>query len=673
MVEAFVSGLIQVLSWPAFGFMMIGMAIGWFVGILPGLGGVTTLALMLPFIYTMSPVGAMAFLLGMKSVTSTTGDITSVLFGVPGEGTSTATIIDGYQMTRKGEAGRALGIVLGSSLMGALVGAFALAAIIPVVRPLVLMFAPPEYFLLILVGITFITAVAGRSVIKGFVSAGLGFLVSMVGLDAHHAVPRYTFGWQYLWDGVDIITVALGLFAVPAIIEMAVDPGNPSAKTTGKITGVMQGFRDVIQRWWLTIRCSLIGVYIGIVPGIGGGVAQWVSYAHAVQGVKDKRLVGHGAIEGVIGPGAANNATQGGDLVPTIAFGVPGSVPMAILLGAFIITGLVPGPEMLTTKLDVTFSMMWTMVIANIVVVLVTLPFLDQVAKITRVKSSRLIPFILMLVFLGAFAANNDLGDLWMMLGFGALGWTMVKLGWPLPPMALGAVMGGLAENNLWISVESLGATWLTRPMVILLFAVAAFGAIYPFWERKRAGKARSKAQLKATETDEDAAMSGAALVEKPDRTGSGLSILFTLFLAVLFAWAVIVSRSWPPGARLFPWIAAVPAFLLVVFQLTRELRQRKASPHISEAKRSKAMSTELRVTAKIAAWTFGLFAGIWLLGFIIAIALFVFLFLKMESREKWFFSLLGAAGSWAFIYALFVMILNFPFPDPQLFFWLGF
>jgi TctA family transporter len=630
--------------------MLIGMTIGWFVGILPGLGGSVTLALMLPFIYTMSPVEAIAFLLGMHSVAATTGDITSVLFGVPGEGAAAATIVDGHPMARKGEAGRALGAALGSSLVGAIIGGLALAALIPVLRPVVLAFGAPEYFMFILAGITFITAVGGRSLVKGFAAAALGFLVSMIGVDPHYGAYRYTFDWLYLWDGVNIITVAIGLFAVPAIIDMAVGGTAIAGEVSGKITGAMEGLKDTFRHWGLTVRCSLLGTLVGIIPGIGGGTAQWVAYGHAVQSSPNRERFGHGAVEGVLGPGAANNSKEGGSLVPTIAFGVPGSLAMAILLGAFLILGMVPGPDMLSKYLDVTFSMVWTIVVANIIIVGVSFLFLNQVAKITLIKGARLIPFLLVLIFIGGFAANNLMGDLWLILGFGALGWIMVKLDWPRPPMILGVILGGLAENYLWLSIEAWGATWLTRPVVLVLFVIVIAATVWPFWQRRR---------------DKDTKKSSAP-------TGSKSGILFTIFMALVFAWAVFDAKQWVLGARLFPWVIGTPAFLLVMVHLAREWRGWRVGRSLVAEKGPTFWSTEARRTASIGAWTVGFFVAIWLLGFTIATPLLVFLYLKVVSRENWLFSLIFAGVGWAFVYGLFIRVLHFPFPVPQLFFWLG-
>src|ERR671925_535115 len=391
MADAFVQGLLLVLQWKAFAFMLLGIGVGFWVGLLPGLGGATTLALMLPFIYNMQPVEAFAFLLGMHSVVATTGDITSILFGVPGEATTAAIILDGHAMAKKGEAGRALGAALTSSLIGALVGAAALALAVPVVRPLVLTFGSPELFMLAIVGLAFIASLSshgGRGLGRGFLAGALGLLISTVGQDPQAGVARYTFGTLYLWQGLDLVPVLVGIFAIPEILELAARGTSiAGALPAGRISrGALEGVKDTFRHFWLTIRCSLIGTFIGIMPGLGGSVAQWMAYGHAAQSARsaeERKGFGAGDVRGVLGPGAANNSKEGGSLIPTIAFGVPGSTAMAILLGGFVLLGLVPGPDMLSKHLNVTYSMVWTIVLANIVTGVVCFVFLDQLARLT--------------------------------------------------------------------------------------------------------------------------------------------------------------------------------------------------------------------------------------------------------------------------------------------------
>jgi TctA family transporter len=494
MLDAAISGLTQALAWPAFGYMLLGIAVGFAVGILPGLGGPTGLALMLPFVFSMKPVEAFAFLLGMVSVTATTGDITSILFGIPGEATTAATVVDGHPMAKRGEAGRALGAVLSSSMAGALFGGIVLALSIPIVTPLVQSFGSPELFILTILGLTFLAALSGGDVSKGLVIAAFGLLLAMVGRDPQTGTQRFTFGQIHLWDGLGLVPATIGLYAIPEVIDLARRGTSIADRAAGKLGGVMQGVKDTFVYWALVLRCSALGAFLGIIPGLGGVVGQWIAYAHAVQSSPDKSRFGKGAIEGVLGPGAANNSKEGGNLVPTVAFGVPPSVTMAVLLGAFIIQGLTPGPDMLTKHLDVTYSMVWVLIISNVITVLLCLLFLQQLVRITQIKGSYVIPAIIVLIVLGGFTASNQMADVWVTLVFGALGWIMVELGWPRPPLVLGLVLGRLAENYLFLSVSRYELSWLLRPGVLFGLAAMLVAIFYPvivrrlpgFWRRLR-------------------------------------------------------------------------------------------------------------------------------------------------------------------------------------------
>lgn len=480
-MDVFIGSLGTVLQPSNFGLLALGVAIGFVVGILPGLGGAVTLALMLPFVYDMEAIPAFAFLLGMHAVVATTGDITSVLFGIPGEATTVATILDGHPMAKRGEAGRALGAVLASSLFGAIVGAFALALSIPIIRPVVLAFQPPEFLMLSVVGLSFVVALSGSNLVKGFAMALFGFLLAQVGLDPYAALPRFAFGQLYLWDGLNVVLVVLGMFAVPEIIQLMSSRGAIARDVDPNVRlgGVTQGVRDTVSHWWLTLRCSLIGVFIGFIPGMGGATAQFIAYAHAQQTSQHPEEFGKGSIEGVLAAGSVNNSKEGGSIIPTVAFGVPGSTSMAILLGAFLIVGLVPGPDMLTKHLDVTFSMVWIIVIANILAVAGSFLVLRQLARLTFVKGTILAPFLLVLITIGAYTVHNNVMDIVVMLAFGVVGWAAVRWDWPRAAMLLAFVLGDLSERNLFLSVQLYGWSWLTRPIVLVLIALAVLAVAY--------------------------------------------------------------------------------------------------------------------------------------------------------------------------------------------------
>jgi TctA family transporter len=497
MLETFFSSLLGIFDPVVLLTMLVGIAIGFAVGILPGLGGSVSLALMLPFTFYMEPVQAFAFLLGMLAASATTGDITSVLLGVPGEATSAATVLDGYPMTRKGQAGRALaGALVGSALAGVL-GAFLLAAAVPIMRPVVLALGPPEFFMLTILGLSFVIALSGRSIVKGLVMAAAGFMISMVGLDPQAGVPRFAFDQLYLWDGINLVALVVGLFGGAELLQLMLSKASIATKsaTADPYAGMGRGVRETFKHWKVVLRSSLIGVGVGVIPGLGGSVSQFIAYGSARQASKHPEEFGKGSMEGVIAAGANNNAKDSGSLIPTIAFGIPGSVSMAVLLGAFIIAGLQPGPEMLTTNLDVTFSMVWITVVSNVIAVIVAFLLIKQLVKLSFLRGTWLVPFLLILLSIGAFTANNNPADIAVMLVAAAFGVICIHWDWPRVPFLLAVVLGGIAERYLFLSYSLDGWTWLNDPIVLGLLVVIVLVTVGPAVRSARKRRAAARAE----------------------------------------------------------------------------------------------------------------------------------------------------------------------------------
>src|SRR5918911_327962 len=484
------AGFVAVFSWPTFSLMMIGVIIGFIIGILPGISAPTALALMLPFTFHMQPVEAFAFLLGMLSVSIMFGDITSVLFGVPGEPLAAAVVLDGHPMAKAGQAGRALGAALMSSLVGAVVGAVILAASVPIIRPIVLAFGSPEFLGLAVMGIMFVAVLSRGNMVKGVLMGAFGLMLSMVGLDPQSGTQRYTFGNLNLWDGLGLVPVTVGLFGIGEIVDLWVKQKSISEIRVGKVGGAWQGCVDVFRHLWLTVRCSLLGTVIGVIPGLGGG-SQWMAYAHTVQSSKEQASFGKGDVRGVIGPGAAMNAKEGGNLVTTVAFGVPSSVTMAILLGAFLIQGVVPGPKMLNENLSLTMSFVWVLIMSHVISVGLSFLLLNQMVRITEIRSALILPGIVFLVLFGGFSENNTFFAMFVTLGAGLLGMVMVWLDWPRPPLILGLVLGKLAENNLFISYARYDVSFVTRPLMLAIIALSLVIVFAPA-VRARFGRRRA-------------------------------------------------------------------------------------------------------------------------------------------------------------------------------------
>lgn len=666
-IISFIIGFSYVLTGNTLPLMLLGIAIGFVVGILPGLGGTTTLALMLPFITKMKAFEAFAFLLGMAAVTATTGDITSVIFGIPGEATTVATIADGHPMAKKGQAGRALGAVLMSSLVGALFGAIFLVLAVPIVRPLVITFGSPEFFMLTLLGITFVASLSGGVLLRGIISGGLGLLLSTVGLCAVSGIPRYTFGQFFLWDGIGLVTIAMGFFGIPEIIDLAVQRSSIAREQVGKLGSVVEGVKDTFRHWWLVIRCSAIGTLTGLIPGLGAATTQWLAYAYAVKISPNKERFGKGTVEGVLGPGAANNSSLGGNLTITLAFGVPAGVMMAILLGAFLIQGLTPGPDMLIPEakgghLALTYSFAWTIIISNIITTGICFIFLNQIVKITQIRGSLIIPLILVLINLGSFAEKNAFGDVFLMLLFGFLGWVMVRLNWPRPPLILGLVLGPLAENRFFLSVGNYGVAWLLRPGVLLISMLLIGIVFYPMVKARW----RKEGKFKVEQSGVNTMKQNRAKLQR-----NNWAVLFSLFILVISILALYQSMDFGFRAGLFPRVVIYPVLVLIIVQFIRELMGKGGGSSMEDSLENvepRLPDVVNRRTATIFGWIVGLFIAIWLLGFSVAVPIYTFLHLKIGAQEGWLISIIMTVVSWSIVYGLFDYILHVPFPQGWLF-----
>ncbi|MBD0423648.1 tripartite tricarboxylate transporter permease [Streptomyces sp. TRM S81-3] len=474
MLEQLGSALQQVVAPDSLAMLLLGVAIGFVVGILPGLGGAVTLALLIPITFGMDPVPAFSLLLGMYVVCAVAGDFTSVLFGIPGEASAAAMVLDGFPLNKKGQAGRALGAALASSVIGAVFGVAVLTALIPVLSPLVLMIGPPELFAIGLLGLAFVASLSGKNMFKGSIMAALGVLLSLVGLDPNTGIPRYTFGSLELWEGIGIVPVVVGLLGGAELLQIMLDKDNRTRHHgRPKVGGIRTGVLETAKHWFLVVRASAIGVAVGIVPGLGGSMAQFIAYGHAKQTSKKPERFGRGAIEGVIASGATSTAKDGGALVPTIAFGVPSSVSMAVLLGAFVILGLDPGPSMLTDDLDVTLSMVWIVVLATVAAAALGYVLLRPLTHLTRVKGRVLVPSLILLLTLGAYSESNSFANVLVMLLFLAVGVVAIRWDWPRVPLLLGLVLGAILERYFILSHSIYDWEWLGRPSVIAIIAVA--------------------------------------------------------------------------------------------------------------------------------------------------------------------------------------------------------
>ena len=645
MLEAFFQGLGMVLELNAFVALLVGILCGITIGIIPGLGGGIGIVLLLPFTFGMDSAAAFALLLGMYAVTMTGDTVTSVMLGIPGTAASQATILDGYPLAKQGQAQRALGAAFACSAFGGLFGALILAASLPLLKPLLRSFTNAELFMLGVLGISMVGALSGRSVFKGLATGALGVLIATIGYSQNEAIPRYFFGSDYLLDGAPLLPIVLGLFALPEMVDLAVR--NVSIARDGMIKDaggralMWQGVRDAVQNWWLVIRSAVIGTYVGIVPGLGGSVTDWIAYGHAVQSTKKDPKFGEGDIRGVIAPETANNAMRGGGLIPTIVFGIPGTTGYAILLGGMLIHGLRPGPSMLTTELALSFSMVWMIIIANLIAAAAMMIVSNRVANLAFVPGHLIVPGVILFVLMGAWMDTSTYGDWVTLIIAGIVGYLMKRGGWPRPPIILAFILGAIMENSFLITMNiHLGFGWLGRPIVLIILAVIAV-TIIASMRRNRSAVASLKAEEVQSSLDEIPIVS----------TGLGF-----LLLAVFLVCGSL-ALDWSYSVRLFPLSACVLGAVLVIAALAQgHLRMRAIgiTHGLLENQRDvlRGMALFLLVICAIV-------IGALAIGQKLAIPLFILLFCRSWARFSWRFSSAYAIAGWIVLIGFYESVLT--------------
>jgi TctA family transporter len=476
MLEAALAALLQLFTPYYFLIFLAGVIIGLVVGIIPGMSGTVALALVLPFTMELDAGAALPFVIGLVSPILTSDSIPAILIGTPGAACA-ATVVDGYPMAQRGQAGRALGAAFTASAIGGVFGALLIALSIPVLQPLVLLLGTPEFLALSILAISAVAVLSGGNMLRGFAAACVGLLIGMIGRDPIRFVERWTFGVDYLIEPIHIIPVALGLFAVPEIVDLSLRRGQIAAVPKEAMQGRREGLRDTLKNWPLVLSASGLGAFVGFLPGLGSTVSTWLSYSWTVIVSKSKGGFGHGDVRGVIGPEAANTAGAGAALIPTIAFGVPGSTITALVLVVFWTVGITPGPKMLTEHVDMVFLIVWSVAIANLLAAAVCYMLTDKLALITQIPNGILAPIVLSVVVAGTLYSEGSLGGLVLLLLFGLLGWVMKRLTWPRPALLLAFILCPIIERFYFQSTMMYDNAWLARPAVIGIL-VAAVGII---------------------------------------------------------------------------------------------------------------------------------------------------------------------------------------------------
>jgi len=466
MVSFFIQGISDVLTPNVLMWIFLGSVISTFLGIIPVLGGELGVTLLIPFITGMNPVMAMPFLLAIDAVSCTGGSVTSILLNVPGTLINAATSIDGYPMTLKGQAGRAIGAALTSSAIGGILTVPLALLMIPLLVPFILLFKSPEMFLLIVCGLFFLSVLTTKDqVVKGLISAVLGLMLATVGAQAETGVGRFTFKIAHLYEGLPLIIIVLGMFAVPSLIALyaqrkAIAPID-NAFSIKESSQMRQGALDVWRHKWLALKSMIVGYIVGIIPGIGAFTSTFLVYGMAKRSSKHPEEFGKGSVEGVIAPEAANNAKEAGGLLTTMAFGIPGTGTMAIIMAALMVLGLQPGPTMLTQNTALCITMLTSIAIANVFAVVMVWFGAPYLTRVTQIKPQFLFATIIPLVFLGAFAESEIMFDTFAVVVAGVIGTCMKRYGYSAPSLILGFVLGGDLEYFLWKSLDGYGPTFV--------------------------------------------------------------------------------------------------------------------------------------------------------------------------------------------------------------------
>ncbi|MCH0540835.1 tripartite tricarboxylate transporter permease [Streptomyces sp. MUM 203J] len=472
-------------------YVFLGVLMGTVIGMLPGLGPISAISLMIPIAFTMDPVSAIIMLAGVYYGAIFGGSTSSILLNAPGVAGTVATSFDGYPMARQGRAGKALAVAAVASFAGGTVGVVGLMLVAPSLSAVAVSFGPAEYFSLMVLGLTAVVSLAGGNLTKGLVSGTVGVMIALVGIDSQTSTQRFTFGRIELFEGVQFLIVALGVFALAEVFVMLVNGGRGTGRE-GTITTLRLNRRELKDMSGPTARGSLLGFFTGVLPGAGATVASFLSYSFEKRLAKDGATFGKGNIKGVAAPESANNAAAVGSFVPLMTLGVPGSGTTAVLLGALLVLGVQPGPLLMNDNPDMFWGVIASMYIGNIVLLILNLPLIPLFAKVLKTPRKLLLPLVVVFCVVGVYGQSFSVFDLWLLVGFGVLGFLMRANDFPAAPLILGLILGGLMEKSmrqaLLISSGDF-SVFVTKPISAVLLALAAVSVLAPLygaWRRRR-------------------------------------------------------------------------------------------------------------------------------------------------------------------------------------------
>ncbi|MEM7461977.1 MAG: tripartite tricarboxylate transporter permease [Pseudomonadota bacterium] len=625
------------------GYLALGVVMGLCVGVFPGLGGIAGLSLLLPFMFGMDPILGLALMIGMVAVVPTSDTFASVLMGIPGSSASQATVLDGFPMAKNGEAARALSAAFSSSLFGGLMGAAFLTVFILVARPIVLSFGLPEMLMMTILGLSMVAILAGRVALKGIAAAGLGLMVGTIGAaDAGGSLRMSSYDYPYMIDGFKLVIVGLGIFAIPEIVAL-LRQNRAISKSAELGAGWLDGVKDWAANIFLSLRCSIIGVVVGVIPGLGGSVVDWIAYGHTVQSTKDKSKFGSGEVRGIIGPESSNNAKEGGGLVPTLLFGIPGSGSMAIFIGAVALLGsgqIEVGPGMLKNNLDMTYAIVWLLALANVVGTLLCIAASGGIAKLTTIRFTLLAPFLFMLISFAAFQSGQNFADLVALFGFGLVGIFLRRFDWSRPAFLIGFVLSNPVEKftNQAVQIASFrfrestsaGLEYVFSPIVIILIIITVVSVVLGIRQAK--------------------------LIMAEGDVKSGSKRAPFIFLCAILAYLVIA--YWDAsqisdrliGDKIVPMVIAGISIACCLILMVQMMRKPETDVIFADREVNGEDADAPHGLWATLAWFAFLLALCWVFGFIIALAIFLVSFLRYRAELSWLNAAIYSACGIAFM-----------------------
>ena len=653
MLEALFSALATILSGPSIFFLILGVLIGLVVGVIPGFGGTVGLSLLLPFVFGMEPVSGIAMMMGLMSVVATSDTFPAVLIGVPGSVSAQATVMDGFPLAKKGQAARALSAAFFSSLFGGLFGAVILTAIIQIAKPIILAFGTGEMLMLAIFGISVVGTLTGSSIFKGLAAACLGMIVGCIGISPASSEYRLDFSTMlevqnpmvmYLGGGIHLMVVAISIFAFPEIVELLRSNKAVSEKAELEKSGWLKGLKDFLKNKFLVLRCSFIGSFIGLIPGIGGSCIDWISYSHAKTTVKDNENFGNGDIRGVIGPESSSNSKEGGALVPTLLFGIPGSGGTAILMGGLILLGVDPGIQMIDTQLDLIYTIIWSLAVANIFGAIICVAMAKPISKLTTINFTVLAPFLISLILFAIFNSTRSWGDLIFATFIGVMAVFMKRYDYSRVALMIGFVLSDSIETYLYQTMQFYEFTELfTRPIFLVLILVSIF-SIY--------------SGIKIINKKDQLANQNSKLINTKTKS----QWMFLLILAFIGVYTIFVTDHLQYLGKVFP--ISIGIFLSIFCSIigAQMYFGNSGAKVFHDTENLIGQDPKIRSQWLTIFWFISpLFLSVFI-GFYISIGLFVFIFLKKIANKSLNFSLLSVLFVWIFLGIVsHFMVMDFP------------